>query len=173
MATTVSRRNLILLSILAALVLTLAIGTFRVGRTRTVVGDPDSPAARIADSAVATFHDEFNHQRYETICQAADPDAFRSITALSCPEFLAYVRERLGSVQESKRSQLPVMEDASEDRPVRMGLKYATRFERDSGTEHFNWRVDAGKATLTSYSVSAEALSGGASNNARGTIGAK
>ena len=173
MVTTVSPRNLILLSILAAVLLTTTIVMLRDRKTEAVVGEPDSPAARIADSAVVTFHDQFNQQRYESICQAADRNAFRSITALSCAEFLADVRERLGSVQESKRSQLPVMEDVPADRPVRMGLEYATRFERDSATEQFNWRVDAGKATLTSYSVSADALSGAAGNNARGTIGAK
>jgi hypothetical protein len=157
---TASRRRSALLRVAAASLVAFTLWTCQVRRTAAIVDDPDAPAARIAESAVATFHENFNHRRYEAICQAADRNAFRGITGLTCAEFLAYVQERLGPVQESKRLQLPIVEDAPLFRPIRVGLHYTTQFERETGTERFGWRVAAERVTLISYTVAAVALSG-------------
>ena len=162
MATGSRERGSILLRLLAASCVVLTLCACQIPRTKAVVGDPDAPAARMADSAVTIFHDTFNRRQYQTICQAADRDAFRAITALSCADFLAYVHERLGPVQESKRSQLPLLEDARASTPVRVQIRYTTRFERDTGTETFVWRVAAENATLISYNVAADGLGGNA-----------
>jgi len=121
--------------------------------------DPDAPTARAADAEVGRFHDRLTGRRYSEICGAADPSALKGVTQLPCPDFLEYVRTRLGSVHSSRRTQLPLVETRSAGEPARVGLRYATTFDNDTGNEDFEWRVAGDKVTLTSYKVASPALS--------------
>lgn len=155
-----NRRRFIILAVLGATCLAFAILAVTPRVNAPIVAEPDAMPVRTADSAVARFHDGLNQKQFEATCEVADRTAFRGVSGLGCPEFLDYVRARLGKALHRRRSQLPLIENAPAGRPVRVGLSYTTRFERDTATERFEWRVADGKAMLTSYSVSADALSG-------------
>ena len=77
------------------------------------------------------------------------------MTRLSCPAFLQYVRERVGVVHEAKLVQLPRIENRRTNDFTRISLQYETKFERVTVPEHFEWRVSADTAILTSYRLSA------------------
>ena len=143
--------------VITAFVAFLAWNRF-VRTNRPVFADPSARPVRIAASAVDAFHEGLNHRHYAAVCKMAAAAAFRGVTDLNCTDFLAYVRGRLGDALDDRRSQLPLVEDVPAGQPLRVALEYETRFARATATEHFEWRIADGNATLISYRVSAARL---------------
>lgn len=158
METNVSLERFRLVVLLIAL-LALAIWRFGPQRpTRPGTTEPNAPAVQIAEAALANFHDGLGAGRYQSTCEIADSQAFSGITGLTCAEFLDFVRGRLGAFRHSTQLQSPVTQNAPAGSAIRVALQHTTTFERDTASEHSEWRIDAGKATLTSYSISASVL---------------
>lgn len=112
---------------------------------------------RTAAEAVQQFHQGLTAGHYQEVCGSASPDAFVGITGLACPEYLAYVHERLGGVKQAQRTQPPAIE-ARVGKPARVVLEYQTRYERGEAREHFEWRISESGVTLTSYRIVTLAL---------------
>jgi hypothetical protein len=72
--------------VLAATCVALVAFSIALRRDNPVVVEPDTPAVRTAESAVAAFHDGLNQRRYEATCAVAERDAFRGMTGLKCAE---------------------------------------------------------------------------------------
>src|ERR1035438_3478168 len=115
--------------------------------------------AKIAMDAVTLFHAELAQGRYANLCKAAEPTAFSSTTGLSCPEFLAFVHDKLGDALETMRTDRPQVEDPRAGEPVRVELPYATRYQHGLALEHFGWRVGGVQPILYSYTMQSKALS--------------
>jgi hypothetical protein len=124
-----------------------------------VIVSPEQPAARSAADAVNRFHADLSRRQFAVVCNASESNAFLGTSSLPCPLFLAYVHDHLGDVLEAKRTQLPITEDRRAGEQVRVGLDYATRYQRGEAREHFEWRVDGLETTLISYRVESDLLS--------------
>lgn len=124
-----------------------------------VVLGPEQPLAKSATDAVDRFHAELSRGQYADLCEASESHAFSGSSNLPCPLFLAYVHDHLGNVVETKRTQLPVAEDRRAGEPVRVGLEYATHYERGEAREHFEWRIDRVQTILIGYRVESDVLS--------------
>jgi len=106
---------------------------------------------------VASFHKLVDEKRYNEVCQASEPNAYRS-TQLPCAEFLAYVHDKLGDALEWRRTRqhVPVR---PEGEAVPIELHCATRYASALALEAFTWKVGGPKAILVSYTIDADALS--------------
>jgi hypothetical protein len=101
--------------------------------------------------AVTSFHAELAKGQYADLCKAAEPAAFSATTGLSCPEFLAFVHDKLGDALETMRTDRSQVEDRRVGQPIRVELPYATRYQRGLALEHFGWRVGGVQPILYSY----------------------
>jgi hypothetical protein len=142
-----------------ALLLIVTAACRREGPPRTVILGPEQPLARSATDAVNRFHAALSRGQYADLCKASESHAFSGSSSLPCPLFLAYVHDHLGNVVETKRTQLPVAEDRRAGEPVRVGLDYATHYERGEAREHFEWRIDGVQTILIGYRVESDVLS--------------
>jgi hypothetical protein len=128
-------------------------------RNITRVGEPNETVVVQAVEAVARFHSGVKQQRYRDVCQAAESYAFSGVTTVPCPEYLAYVHQKLGDPVSARRAQLPGIGDHRSDGTVRVGLDYETDYEHGTAQEHFEWRIIGKTVLLTSYRAKADALS--------------
>jgi hypothetical protein len=122
------------------------------------IGKPDDPAVIEASKSVEQFHALVNDGRYREVCQIAEPGAFAAVTNLSCAEFLARLHEKLGAVKVIKPSPKPTLVERSSGTMVRVALNYYTWFVKGPAGEHFEWRIQGKKVSLTNYDVNADAL---------------
>jgi hypothetical protein len=129
------------------------------GQGNTIrVGEPNEPIVVQAVEAVDRFHSGVKQQLYQDVCHAAESHTFSRVTDVPCPEYLAYVHQKLGDPVRARRTQLPLIGDHRSDGTLRVGLDYETDYEHGTAQEHFEWIM--GKTVLlTSYSVKADALS--------------
>jgi len=138
--------------------LTLAVIVTGCRQKGSILVEADDQRARVAIAAVESFHKDLKEERYSEVCGRSTATAFKGSSDLPCIPFLTFVHENLGRPLDARRTNLPIREDGAESEPVRVGLDYASEYERGSAKEHFEFRIAGQTATLISYSVESEAF---------------
>ena len=111
---------------------------------------PDERSLNVATEAVTRFHSAVTKERYGEVCQIADPQAFRSITALPCAEFLAFIHQQQGAPLDATQTRVSARRDRL-GTPTGVEVHYNTRYQRGNVREQFQWRITGSNASLISY----------------------
>ena len=110
---------------------------------------------RVAQAAVANFHDSYNAQHFKSIYDTSDPLYRRSISPALATQLLQGIREVLGPATESRTIGVNVAVDNG--RSV-VTLVQRTSFVHGIADETFSFRVGNGAAAMISYRIDSEAL---------------
>jgi hypothetical protein len=110
---------------------------------------------RVAQAAVANFHDSYNAQHFKSIYDTSDPLYRSSVSPASATQLLRGIRELLGPASDSRTIGINVSVDNG--RSV-VTLVQRTSFVRGVANETFSFRVGNGAAALISYRIDSEAL---------------
>lgn len=147
------------LLVIVPILAVIAVWLILTHRAAVRVGEPNEPVVVRAAEAVDRFHAGVNEERYQEVCLTAEPGAFAGVTELPCANFLAYLRQKLGTAMVAKRVQSPIVENVPSGAKVHVSLSYETGYQNGTAREHFEWRINGPQVSLTSYKVDADALS--------------
>jgi hypothetical protein len=108
------------------------------------------------ETAVARFHQQYNHSQFEQIYGGSDDVFKRSSEKAEVLRFLAVVRRKLGAEVSAKRTGFNVNTDLTKGQSV--VLTYDTKFEHGTAAETFTLHVSEGVAQLEGYNINSTAL---------------
>ena len=112
-------------------------------------GAPDA-TARVAQRAVADFHDQYNARRFAAIYNSADSDFKRSGTYTSFNALMHALHATLGKVRSTQNQSIKLLKDDGQT----MSLQQKTTFDNGVGFETFLFGLKNGEAVLTGYKMS-------------------
>ena len=110
---------------------------------------------QLGESAVTRFHNHFNAGEFHEIYGESDEAFQKWGDEAKVTEFLAAVRRKLGTVQDSHETGWHV--NATTDGTI-VTLAYDVDFSEGKGTEQFAFRVKGDKASLYKYDVNSPLL---------------
>jgi hypothetical protein len=116
--------------------------------------EPEAQFIQMAVRAVDNFHSAVSKNDPSAVCANAEPHAFDAVTKLACPQFVALLNNKLGAFSDSKRTQTPL----ASAKPALVGLVYQSHYQRGDGRERFTYRFEGGRAILTVYRITSDAL---------------
>lgn len=128
------------------LVLLLLIGRCSMGMAK---------AWKLADAAVADFHQKLDAEDYHSIYVSSDPAFQQSGSEQQMNEFLGAVHQKLGAVQEAKKTNLFLNTTTS---GTFARVTYQTRFASATATETFTWRMSLNGMKLVGYNIDSREL---------------
>ena len=111
-----------------------------------------------AETAVQTFHQMLDAERYAEIYGQTD-EIFKNATAeAQFTEILQAVHRKLGVVRSSAQTTFYSRDQAGTNPGSYISLTYKTEFAEGPATESFNWRVVDGKVHLAGYNINSTLL---------------
>jgi hypothetical protein len=111
--------------------------------------------ARLADEAVAQFHERLDAGQYDMICEEAIQGFCSGGADGEAARFLKGVHEKLGMAGVATRGNLNVTSTTS---GTFVRVEYETKFAIGSAVETFTWMKDGNTLKLRGYNVQSNAL---------------
>ncbi|MGN6278269.1 MAG: DUF4019 domain-containing protein [Sphingomonas sp.] len=111
--------------------------------------------ARVADGAIADFHQKLDAGQFGAIYAMADPSLKASTTNESLTRLLSAVHRKLGAFD---KGHAVGWSDSQTIKGHFLSVKYAAQYARGEAAENFVYRIDDDRAVLNGYYVTSDAL---------------
>lgn len=110
---------------------------------------------RVAESAVAQFHSQYNSGQFHEIYRQADEGFRKSTDEAKFLEYAEALHRKLGPVKQATQTRWYVNTTTTGTMAT---LNYDTEFSEGKGTEQFVFRIAGDKAFLYNYNVNSPLL---------------
>lgn len=119
------------------------------------IGSGAQKDLRLADTAVARFHQQLNAGSFEQIYDDSDTEFKGVTTQEKFVNILSAIHRKLGPVQSTEREAFVLNYGTAGER---IRLTYSTQFEGDKAQEQFVFQVVGDDLRLVGYDIRSDAL---------------
>lgn len=107
------------------------------------------------EAGIAAFHQKLNAGDFDGIYQATSPQFALNTSRDASEQLMAAIHRKLGAFQSGSSASWT---ESIATSGHRLTINYSAQYERGAAMESFVYRFDGGKARLSGYHISSNAL---------------